>query len=165
MPQPEIDRRKASRRGLHLVACFEAAKGVLVLLVGCGLLAFIHKDLHHAAEQLVRVLHMNPAHHYPSILIDAADKVTDLQLWVLAFSAVVYSTIRLVEAYGLWKGYQWAEWFGFLSGAIYIPMELFEVARQVTWPRVTVLAINLIIVGYLAFTLIRTGRHRRRVQD
>jgi hypothetical protein len=51
-------------RGLHIVALFEAAKGLLVLLVGFELLTFIHKDIHEAAMRLVKHIHLNPASHY-----------------------------------------------------------------------------------------------------
>jgi hypothetical protein len=37
--------------------------------------------------QLVKVLHLNPARHYP-FFIDAAKHVTNLQLWMLALSAL-----------------------------------------------------------------------------
>ena len=150
--------RPASKGGLRIVAGFEAMKGLLVLLVGCGLLSAIHKDLHLAALHLVRVMHLNPAKHYPSIFIDAADRVTDLQLWMLALSALLYCLVRLIEAYGLWNQMQWAEWFGLLSGAMYIPLEIFEAYREFTWPRVTVLVVNLAVVGYLADALLRSRR-------
>lgn len=84
--------------GLRIVSAFEALKGLLVLLAGSGLLAYIHKDLHLAAEQLVRHSHLNPASHYPCIFLDLADHVTDGQLWVLAFSALLYATVRFSEA-------------------------------------------------------------------
>jgi uncharacterized membrane protein (DUF2068 family) len=122
-------RRDHFKGGLRVVALFEAAKGLLVLLVGFGLLAFIRKDLHSAAEQLVRHFHLNPASHYPQIFIDAAQK-TDQHLWAMAFSALLYSVVRVVEACGLWHQRQWAEWFGLLTGAMYIPSkysQLFEV--------------------------------------
>jgi uncharacterized membrane protein (DUF2068 family) len=151
-------RKTPNKNGLRIVAAFEAMKGLLVLLAGFGILSFIHKDLHQAALQLVKVLHFNPAKHYPSIFLDAADRVTDMQLWVLALSALLYSTVRLTEAYGLWKQMQWAEWFGLLSGAMYIPIEVFEVSREVTWPRITVLVINVGVVGYLADVLARSRR-------
>jgi uncharacterized membrane protein (DUF2068 family) len=153
-----------TKGGLRVVAGFEAMKGLLVLLAGCGILSVIHKDLHLAAVHLVQALHFNPAKHYPSIFIDAADKVTDLQLWMLALSALIYSLIRLVEAYGLWKQMQWAEWFGMLSGAIYIPLEIFEASRQFTWPRVTVLLVNLGVVGYLADALWKSRRRHKFVK-
>ena len=73
--------------GLRVVSIFEAAKGLLVLLVGFGLSAYIHKDLHLAAERLVRHFHLNPASRYPLIFLDLADHVTDTQLWALALSS------------------------------------------------------------------------------
>jgi len=160
MPVTKASGNKSPKKGLQVVAMFEAAKGALILLAGCGALSFIHKDLHLAAVQLVKALHFNPVKHYPSVFIDAADRVTDLQLWMLALSALVYSTVRFVEAYGLWKQQQWAEWFGFLSGAIYIPMEVFEVSRKLDWPRMTVLIINVGVVAYLADVLAKSRRRR-----
>ena len=142
---------------------FEALKGILVLVAGCGLLSFIHKDLHETAVKLVKVLHLNPAMHYPSIFIDAANRVTDFQLWMLALSAFLYSLIRIVEAYGLWTQQQWAEWFGLLSGAMYLPMEIFEVSRELSWPRVTVFLVNLGVVAYLADVLAK-GRKSRKLR-
>ena len=150
--------KPAPKGGLRIVAGFEALKGLLVLLAGCGLLSAVHKDLHLAAVHLVRVLHLNPARHYPGIFIDAADRVTDLQLWMLALSAFLYSVVRFVEAYGLWKEMQWAEWFGLLSGAMYIPLEIFETSREFTWPRITVLVVNLGVVGFLGDALLKSRK-------
>ena len=153
-----------SKGGLRVVAGFEAMKGLLVLLAGCGLLAVIHRDLHLAATHLVQALHFNPAKHYPSIFIDAADRVTDVQLWMIALSALLYSIVRFVEAYGLWRQMQWAEWFGLLSGAMYIPLEIFEASREFTWPRITVLLVNLGVVGYLGDALLKSRRHHKFVR-
>ncbi len=148
----------ATERGLPVVSIFEAGKGVLVLIAGFGLLAYVHKDLHLAVEQLVRHFHLNPASHYPRIFIDLADHVTDGRLWIMAFFAFLYAAVRFVEAYGLWMRREWAEWFGLLSGGMYVPIELFEVARGATWPKVTVLIVNAGIVGYLAYVLYRSRR-------
>jgi hypothetical protein len=76
-----VKRREHSKGGLRVVALFEATKGALVLSVGFGLPAFIHKNLHLAAQQLVRHIHLNPTRHYPQIFIDAAIHVTDSRYW------------------------------------------------------------------------------------
>lgn len=151
-------------RGIRIVAFFEGAKGLLVLFVGFGLLELIHKDLHLAAEQIVRHLHLNPARHYPMIFIDAVNHLTDGQLWVMALSALLYSVVRFAEAIGLWLQRQWAEWFGLLTGGIYIPVELFELMRGITWPKVTVLLINAGIVGYLAHILYQSRKQHKHAR-
>ena len=149
-----------SKGGLRVVSIFEATKGLLVLFTGFGLLAFIHQDLHLAAEQLVRHFHLNPASRYPRIFLDLADHVSDGQLWVMALSALAYSLVRFVEAYGLWLQRSWAEWVALVSGCMYVPIELFEVISKITWPRVTLLSVNAGIVAYLAFILYRSRQHR-----
>jgi hypothetical protein len=57
---------------------------------------------------------------------------------------------------------QWTEWFGLLTGAMYIPIELFEIMKDATWPKVTVLVINAGIVGYLGCILLRARQQDRR---
>jgi uncharacterized membrane protein (DUF2068 family) len=149
----KVRKFKNLKGGLRLVSVFEAVKGLIVLLTGFGLLLLIHKDLHLFAEQLVRHLHFNPARHYPQIFIDTINNITNWQLWALAISALIYSLARFFEAYGLWFQKQWAEWFGFLTGGIYIPVELYENIRGVTWPKLIILIVNIFIVAYLGSAL------------
>ena len=149
------------QRGLRVVAVFEGAKGGLVLVTGFGLLAFIHRGLHNAAEEVVRHLHLNPARHYPRIFLDAAARVTDSQLWLLALAAFLYAVVRFIEAFGLWRRKRWAAWFGVLSGGVYVPVELFEVAHRLSWVKLGVLSVNLAIVAYLGYELTIHGRPPR----
>ena len=144
-------------RGLHVVALFEGAKGLLVLLVGFELLTFIHKDVHEAALRLVEHIHLNPASHYPRIFLDLTERINDTKLWGMALAAAMYSIVRLIEAVGLWLRKKWAEWFAILTGGMYIPVEIFEVVQRVSWPRVTVLIVNVGVVSYLLFVLIKNG--------
>jgi uncharacterized membrane protein (DUF2068 family) len=153
---------KQVQRGLRIVSAFEAAKGLLVLLVGFGLLAYIHKDLHLAAVRLVRHFHLDPASRYPQIFLDLANHVTDGQLWLMALSALLYAVARFIEAYGLWQERRWAVWFGLLAAGMYVPLELFEIARGVTWPKVTLLIVNAVIVGYLSFIVYLSRQKRLR---
>lgn len=144
-------------RDLHIVALFEGAKGVLVLLAGFGLLALIHKDVHEVAARLIANFHLNPASHYPRIFLDLLERLDDRKLWAMAWAALLYSAIRLAEAIGLWQRKRWAEWFGVLSGGIYLPVEIYELTLGVTWPKMAVLVINLGVVLYLSFVLISDG--------
>jgi uncharacterized membrane protein (DUF2068 family) len=149
---------KHSEDLIRIAAVFEAAKGLLVLITGFGLLLFIHKDLHLLAEQIVRNLHLNPAREYPKIFVDAADHITDIQLLALAVSAGIYSVVRLIEAYGLWFHRQWAEWFGVITGGIYIPAEVYELSQGVTMIKLVILIINVMIVASLGNALYVSSR-------
>jgi uncharacterized membrane protein (DUF2068 family) len=156
-----IKRKENAIRGIRLISLFEGTKGLLVLLVGFGLFAFIHRDLHSVAEEIVRTFHLNPARHYPSIFIDTFSHLSSGQLWIMAFSALLYAAVRFIEAVGLWMQRQWAEWFGLLTGGIYIPVELLEIMRKVTPVRIAVFLVNVVIVGYLAFIIYRSKQNHR----
>jgi uncharacterized membrane protein (DUF2068 family) len=135
--------------GIRAVAVFEAAKGTVVIAAGLGLLSLLHRDAQHAAETIVRHLHLNPARHYPRVFIEAAARMTDSRLWLLAGGAFAYSAVRFIEAYGLWRLRPWAEWFAILSGGLYLPVEVYELFRHPTPVKAAILLGNAAIVGYL----------------
>jgi uncharacterized membrane protein (DUF2068 family) len=154
--------------GLKAAALFEALKGFLVILAGCGLLALLHRDAQAFAEKLVLHLHLNPARHYPRIFIEAAARLTDARLWLLVAGAFAYSALRFTEAYGLWRARPWAEWIGIVSGGIYIPVEALELIRRPTVLKAVLLAANALLVAYLSFVRYRDSRElmrRRRGGD
>lgn len=139
--------------GVRAVALTEAAKGVLVLLAGFGVMAFIHRDLQGLAESLVRHAHLNPASHYPRIFIDAMARAHDLRLGRLAALSFLYVALRFVEAYGLWCRKRWAEWLAALSGGVYLPLELYELARKPTVVKAVVLLVNVVVVAVMVRAL------------
>lgn len=146
------------RKGLRTIALLEAAKGAIVLVIGFGVLSFLGRDAEVFAEHLVNRLHLNPAHHYPQIFIHAMTHVTDSKLWMLAGLAALYSAIRFAEAYGLWNERRWAEWLAALSGAVYVPVEIYEIAHRASWLKVGALVINLAIVAYMVWLLTENRR-------
>ncbi len=155
--------RKPLLTGVRAVAIFEAAKGTLVLLAGLGLLTLLHRDVEDLAERLVRASHLNPASHYPQIFMDAASRVTDTHLWLMAGAAALYTTVRGVEAYGLWLERRWAEWFALISGGLYIPVEVYELWHRATWIKLAVLAANLAVVLYMAYALRHSAEQDREM--
>ena len=139
--------------GIRIIAAFEAAKGVLIIAAGFGLLALLHRDVQTIAEALLQHFHLNPANRYPQIFMNLASHVTDAKLWLLALAALAYATVRFAEAYGLWFDRNWASWLGALSGGIYVPIELYEVIEKVSILRVELLILNTAIVIYLGYRL------------
>jgi uncharacterized membrane protein (DUF2068 family) len=140
---------------VRAVALFEAAKGVLVLLTGFSALSLIHHDAQRFAEQLVGHLHLDPAKHYPQIFIHAAGNLTGTRFLLLAALAAAYGLVRFIEAYGLWHGRRWAEWFAAVSGTVYIPFELYELFQRISWLSLGALVVNVLVVGLMVKALRR----------
>ncbi len=146
---------------LRVVAVFEFAKGALVLAAGAGLLAYIHRDIRDVVTELLLHLHLNPASRIPGIFVALAERVTSMDLWLLALGAALYAGVRIAEGYGLWFDREWAQWLGALSGALYVPFELYALSKGVTPLRLATLGINLFVVAVLSDALRRRRRVRR----
>ncbi|MFT3718689.1 DUF2127 domain-containing protein [Pseudorhodoferax sp.] len=145
----------ASRGAIRAIALVEACKGLVVLLAATGVLALVHHDLNALAARLVAHSHLNPASKYPHIFLDAVAHLQQPRLLWLALGAAAYSALRLLEAYGLYRQRAWAEWLAALSGGIYLPFEVAELAHRPTALGALVLVVNLAVVGVMAWALVR----------
>jgi uncharacterized membrane protein (DUF2068 family) len=143
--------RSGQVKVLRAVASLELAKGLLVLAAGCSILFLLHKDTYQVAENLLQVLHISPDHHLAHIFLRMANSLTDRKLWGVAAFAVIYSALRFVEAYGLWKARGWAEWIALISGTLYVPFELRELVRRISLFHISLLVINMAIVAYMVY--------------
>jgi uncharacterized membrane protein (DUF2068 family) len=156
----------AKHFGLRGIALFEAGKGLLAVIVAMWLLSLLHKDIQNVAEHLLRFLHrifrLNPDGHLARSIVRGARRVTpgNLHLWI--GGTMIYAIIRFVEAAGLWLEKPWAEWFALISGCLYIPIEIYELAHHATPIKWAVFATNLLIVAYLAWLL--RDLHKERKQ-
>lgn len=150
-----------TKKGIRFVALLEAAKGLLVLLAGFGLLEIIHRDAQRVAELLVHHFYLNPARRFPRIFVEAASHSNESTLWLLACAAFSYAALRLFEAIGLWRQRRWAAWLGVVSATLYIPIELYELLRGVSWPKITLLLVNTACIVYLAHALRTTNKRAR----
>lgn len=156
----QVDLHRRQRQALRVVAGIEFIKGVFVLLMGVCALLLLRQDIWLVAESLLALLHINPDRHFALVFLDFADSVTDARLWAAARIAFAYSTLRFVEAYGLWKARAWAEWVACVSGTLLLPFEVRELLRGVTLLRSAIFLGNLAIVFYMLY-LLRSGYRER----
>jgi uncharacterized membrane protein (DUF2068 family) len=163
-----MDSRKsliARHFGVRGVAVLEAAKGLVGLAVAVWLITLRHKDLETVAVHLLRVLHrvlhLSPDGHLARMIMRGAAKVNHHNLHIFTLLAFAYIAIRFVEASGLWLEKEWAEWFALISGALYMPYEIYELTLRPTPIKWGILLINALIVLYLAWLLRDSYKHKQ----
>jgi uncharacterized membrane protein (DUF2068 family) len=145
----------SKRRTLRVIASFAAVKGVTALAASVCLVSLLHHDLRHVAEALIGHIGLDPGAHYPAIFLHGIDVLCDTNIRSLMLAASGYVLVRGVEAYGLWNERTWGEWLGALSGMLYVPFEARHLVLRPTAESVIVLAVNLLVVGYLGWQLWR----------
>jgi uncharacterized membrane protein (DUF2068 family) len=73
-------------------------------------------------------------------------------LTLLFFVLVAYAMLELVEGVGLWLLTRWGEYFAVVATAIFLPLEVHELAKGITLTRALAFAINVAAVIYLLFS-------------
>ncbi len=85
------------------------------------------------------------------MFVDAAGRVMDANVVTVLAIAMLYSSLRFIESYGLWRQRVWAEWLAIISGAVYLPFELYNLIRMPTPAHWIILLINIAVVVYVAW--------------
>jgi uncharacterized membrane protein (DUF2068 family) len=149
-------RRPGHRAGLRLIAAFKLGKGALLLVAALGLLGLAPADLGARIEHWVTVLRMDPDSERIHALLHRVAGVDVRVLREFGVGSFVHSALLLTEGLGLWFERRWAEYLVVLVTASFVPFEVLALVRHLTALRALVLALNLVILGYLA-----RAAHRR----
>jgi uncharacterized membrane protein (DUF2068 family) len=75
--------------------------------------------------------------------------VSITNLYLVAAAAAAYAALEGTEAVGLWLGRRWAEYLTFIATVVFVPYEIYELTKSISWLKLLALVINLIIVIYL----------------
>jgi uncharacterized membrane protein (DUF2068 family) len=92
------------------------------------------------------------AHHHEHGVLGTAEHLLSLRsstLYAVAAIAAAYAVLEGVEAVGLWYQKRWAEYLTFVATVLFLPYEVYELARTVSPFKVLALVINLAIALYL----------------
>lgn len=148
-----VEGKRDHHRGLRTVATLEATKGVFVLLAAFGFAEVLlrHVDLEDAAQNLLEFLQIDRDRRVSRALVEIAGRMMDADLVTVLVIAFVYSGLRFLESYGLWRQRVWAEWLAIMSGAVYLPFELYNLVRRPTIAHWIILVVNIGVVVYIAW--------------
>ncbi len=87
-----------------------------------------------------------------SSLVNAVHKALTARPATLALIAALvagYGLLELVEGVGLWLLKRWAEYLTVVATAVFLPLEVHELLKQVTATRAVAFVINVAVVVYL----------------
>jgi uncharacterized membrane protein (DUF2068 family) len=141
------------RKGLVIIGIFKLLKGTLLLVAALGLLHFLHRDLQQYAEEMISKFRFDPDNRYIAGFLEKLGLVNQLRIEELSGFTFFYAALLLTEGIGLLRQKRWAEYLTVVATASFIPLEIYELHRHITWIRVLVFVINLVILAYLFFVI------------
>jgi uncharacterized membrane protein (DUF2068 family) len=157
---PGTAEHRARLQALRTVALLELGKGVLVLAAAISLYWVDPSDI---AGNFLSFLHISPDHHFAQVLLRWADTLSNAKEWIVVLVACIYSGLRFAEGYGLWNAKAWAEWIALVSGAVYLPFEIYKLAHRVTPLHAAIFLVNVAIVAFMFYLRIYLPQLKRMV--
>ena len=153
-----MQRRESQSRGLWLIAAFKIFKGLALLAVGIGTLKLLHKDVGAETERWIELLRVDPHNHYIHRVLEKLSILDARKLKELSVGTFFYSALFLTEGIGLALRKRWAEYFTIVSTSLFIPLEVYELAKHVTPAKGLLVLVNAGIVAYLVIGLRRAPK-------
>ncbi|MGA3134497.1 MAG: DUF2127 domain-containing protein [Terracidiphilus sp.] len=160
-PSPSLPRPRRHNRWLVLIAAYKFALALLFVAVGVGALRMLHKDIGDQVARLAHHMRFNPESRFVDFILDKASLLNDPLLRRIGAAAFCYAALGMLEGIGLYLEKIWGEYLTLAITASFLPLELFEVFRRVTWIRGGLLAINTMVFFYLLKLVVEHGRQAR----
>ncbi|MGA9062240.1 MAG: DUF2127 domain-containing protein [Terracidiphilus sp.] len=167
MPRvPSLARFAGQRhnRFLLLIAIYKLFHALLFFAIGLGAHRLLHKDIADQIELLARHLRFSPESRLIEFVLEKASLINDPVLRRIGFFAYSYAAVSLAEGIGLYLEKAWGEFLTLAITASFLPWEIFEIHRHVTWIRVGLLTINILVFFYLLQLVLDPARRRAKTR-
>lgn len=157
--------RHKHRAGLVLIAAYKLLGALLFIAIGVGALRLLHKDVNDLVwHALVEVLHWNPESRLVNFVFEKAELLNDPLLKRIGFAAFCYAAVGILEAVGLYLEKTWGEFLTLFITASFLPFEVEELIRKITWVRAGLLVTNIAVLIYMIWLLGERAAQRRRTR-
>lgn len=157
-------RRHNHNQWLVLIAFYKVLQALLFIAIGVGALRLVHKDVGDMFALLADRLRFNPESRFVNFILDEASLLNDPALRRIGAAAFCYAGLGLAEGIGLYLEKAWGEILTLLITASFLPWEIVEAIRRVTWVRLSLLTINILVFFYLV-ELVAEQRRLRRLRN
>ena len=131
---------------LILIAAYKLMQALLFVVIGFGALKLLHQDIGDLLTQLADHLRFNPESRFVNFVLDKASLLNDPLLRRIGVAAFSYAALGMAEGIGLYLEKVWAEYLTLAITASFLPWEIFEVFRKLTYFRVSLLVVNTLVL-------------------
>jgi uncharacterized membrane protein (DUF2068 family) len=138
-----------SRGLLPWIVAFKAFKTLTLTTLGVTLLTARHSDPVDVLTRIALTVHLPVSSRLFDRALRFAANLTVTKETALAFTAFGYAALMGTEGVGLYLRKPWSRWFTIGATSSLIPIEVYEIVRELHPVRVLVLLANVAIVVYL----------------
>jgi uncharacterized membrane protein (DUF2068 family) len=149
-------------RLLLLIAIYKFLHALFFFAIGIGAHRLLHKNIADQVELFARHLRFNPESRLVIFILSKAQLINGRVLERISLVAYCYATLTLIEGIGLYLEKTWGEFLTLAITASFLPWEILEIIRRLTWVRVGLLTINILVFIYLLRLILDRARGRTK---
>jgi len=138
-------------RWLVVIGALKLLKALLFILAGLGALRLLHKDLVDILTRFIVALHFDTDSHLVNLILEKVALINPHRLREISIFIFCYAAMDIIEGTGLVLEKPWAEYLTLIVTACFLPWEIFEIIHHVTWLKIVILLLNILVVIYLVF--------------
>lgn len=161
-PFPVRSRTPRHNRVLLLIAVYKFLHALLFFAIGMGAHHLLHRNLADQIEIFARHLRFDPESRLVIFILQKAPLINGRVLERISLIAYCYATLTLIEGIGLYLEKPWGEFLTLAITASFLPWEIIEIIRRITWIRVGLLTINILVFVYLLRLVLERARNRTK---
>jgi uncharacterized membrane protein (DUF2068 family) len=156
----------AHDKWLIAIGVYKLIEATLFILLGIGAVKLLLRraDLVDVATHFINVLRFNSEGRLVNLILEKAAVIDPHRLRQISEVIFGYAALHAIEGFGLVLQKAWAEYVTIILTASFLPWEFWEMHRHLTWMKIGLTALNVLVVVYLIFVVqarIRARRHGR----
>ena len=148
-------------RWIVAIGAFKLLQAVMFILLGIGALRLIHSDLVGLAEHFIYAMRFNPEGRFVNLVLERIAMIDPHRMRQISAAIFAIAALDTIEGIGLVLEKAWAEFVTLILTASFLPLELFEMVRRMTWIRAGLTAINIAVLLYLVWYVKMRMRERQ----
>jgi uncharacterized membrane protein (DUF2068 family) len=154
--------RSSHDRWIIAIGVFKLLQAALFVLLGIGAVRLLHQDLVDVTEHFILAMRFNPEGHFVGLVLEKVAMIDPHRLRQISAAIFGIAALDVIEGTGLVMEKAWAEFVTLILTASFLPWEVFEIHRHITWIKVALTVINVAVVLYLLFYVRLRMRERRQ---
>ncbi len=136
-------------RALRWIGTLQLVKGVLLIALALGLLSFLHRDVDEIVGVWMQKVGIDIEIGHAADLLEMLDLVTDKDLFEWSLVAFAVGGVLVTQGTGLLLRKEWAKYLTLVATSLLIPFEVFELAKGFGYIKLSVMLLNVAVVGVM----------------
>ncbi|HEY8744923.1 MAG TPA: DUF2127 domain-containing protein [Chloroflexota bacterium] len=136
--------------GITLIVIQKSVWALVLIVASVALFAFHSQHVTQPFQEFFEgELSEDPHDLLATVMIHLVPQLSLQTEILLAFGAILYAILEIIEAWGLWRFILWVELLTVFETSAFLPYEIWDIFQHVSVLKVVTFVINILIIWYL----------------